>query len=158
MKPVVNAHLYPRPYNVPRVEPEGRCCEALAFAEQGHVVTFERGAGAFTIPDPQALVPSSVGLLPTRKLAISFCPFCGFHWNERAAENRLLVEPKDGKIPAARAGVALIVRTLKPGEKVPEILRETAATLERFVEPGAAARGGEILEARLRLGLPEVKP
>lgn len=88
--------IYPRPFDAPRMDPEGRCCAGLANCEKIGAIAFDRGRGGFTIVNPTGIVAMNFGLRFLDRLMISFCPFCGFPWNERSAENELLT-PLEGR-------------------------------------------------------------
>lgn len=90
MKPLENPKIYPRPFGLPRMEPDGRCCAGLVWAEKNGSVKFERAIGGFTIINPEKMAVTYAGLVALERVALSFCSFCGFQYNERAPENQLL--------------------------------------------------------------------
>lgn len=90
VKPLQHRGIYPRPFGLPRLEPEGRCCNGMVWAEKSGTIAFDRGVGGFTIVNPRELVVTHAGLIPMHRVKISFCPFCGFQYNARCPELQLL--------------------------------------------------------------------
>ena len=99
MDPVKNAAIYPRPFDVPRVEPEGRCCAGLYHSEKIGALVFDRGSGCFSIINPVGIVLAHGGLRFLDRILISVCPFCGFQWNFRSPTNELYTPPAPRQEP-----------------------------------------------------------
>ncbi|HXT00374.1 MAG TPA: hypothetical protein VN915_06840 [Elusimicrobiota bacterium] len=89
---IKSPRIYPRPFDAPRAEPEGRCCVALSDNEAVGAIVFDRGRGCFTIVNPaQVAVVCLTGAVTfPGRLMISFCPYCGFQWNTIAEQNVIL--------------------------------------------------------------------